>query len=90
MSSDGAADTVAHFRAGFEVIKRYPVMALPTLAAQVLVFGLTVLFLGGAAAAVVIAGGAGVLGAILGGFLLWLVSGLLDAGRLGGHDRDGP
>jgi hypothetical protein len=77
LSNDGAADTVAHFQAGFEVIKRYPVMAVPTLAAQILVFGLTVLFLGGAVAAMVVAGGAGLLGAILGGFLLWLVSGLL-------------
>jgi hypothetical protein len=77
MSNDPAADTIAHFRAGFEVIKQYPIMALPPLAAQAVVFALTLLFFGGAAAAVVVAGGAGFLGALLGGLLLWLVSGLL-------------
>jgi hypothetical protein len=77
MSNGGAADTVAHFRTGFEVIRRYPVMALPPLAAQAVVFLLTLVFFGGAFAAVVIAGGAGFLGAIVGGLLLWLVSGLL-------------
>jgi hypothetical protein len=75
--SDPAADTIAHFRTGFEVMMRYPVMVLPPLAAQAVVFVLTLLFFGGAAAAVVVGGGAGLLGAILGGFLLWLISGLL-------------
>ena len=66
MSNDPAADTIAHFRAGFEVIKQYPIMALPPLAAQAVVFVLTILFFGGAAAAVAVAGGAGFLGALLG------------------------
>src|SRR5262245_23465012 len=73
----GASETVAHFQAGFDVIKRFPVMAVPTLGAQVVVFVLTLLFFGGAAAAVVIAGGAGFVGALVGGLLLWLISGLL-------------
>jgi hypothetical protein len=71
--SDPAADTVAHFRTAFDVLMRYPVMVLPPLAAQAVVFALTIVFIGGAAAAVVVAGGAGFLGAILAG----LVSGLL-------------
>jgi hypothetical protein len=75
--SDPAADTVAHFRTAFDVLMRYPVMVLPPLAAQAVVFALTIVFIGGAAAAVVVAGGAGFLGAILAGLLLWLVSGLL-------------
>jgi hypothetical protein len=58
-------------------IKQHPEMAVPTLAVQVLVFVLTIVFFGGAAAAVFVGGGAGLLGAILGGFLLWLVNGLL-------------
>jgi hypothetical protein len=77
MSNDPAADTIAHFRAGFDVIKQYPIMALPPLGAQAVVFVLTLLFFGGAATAVAVAGGAGFLGALLGGLLLWLVSGLL-------------
>jgi hypothetical protein len=75
--SDPAADTIVHFRTGFDVLMRYPVMVLPPLAAQAVVFALTIAFIGGAAAAVVVAGGAGFLGAVLAGLLLWLVSGLL-------------
>jgi hypothetical protein len=75
--SDPAADTIAHFRTGFDVLMRYPVMVLPPLGAQAVVFVLTLLFFGAGAAAVLMAGGAGLLGAILGGFLLWLISGLL-------------
>ena len=40
--SDPAADTIAHFRTGFEVMMRYPVMVLPPLAAQGVVFVLTI------------------------------------------------
>jgi hypothetical protein len=75
--SDPAADTIAHFRTGFDVLMRYPVMVLPPLGAQAVVFVLTLLFFGSAAAAVAMAGGAGFLGAILGGVLLWVISGLL-------------
>jgi hypothetical protein len=77
MSNGGAADTVAHFQAGLEVIKRYPLVAVPTLAAQGVVFVLTLLFFGGAAAAVMIGGGAGLVGALFGFALLWVVGGLL-------------
>jgi hypothetical protein len=77
MSADPVADTIAHFRTGFEVIKQYPVMALPPLAAQAVVFVLTVLFFGGAFAAVMVAGGAGFFGAVVGFLLLGLVGGLL-------------
>jgi hypothetical protein len=77
MTNGADSDIVSHFRAGLDVIKRYPVMALPPLAAQAIVFVLTLLFVGGAATAVVIGGGAGLLGAFAGGFVLMLVGGLL-------------
>ncbi len=77
MTNGAGSDIVAHFRTGLDVIKRYPVMAVPPLVAQAVVFVLTLLFFGGAATAVVIGGAAGLLGAAAGGLVLMLVGGLL-------------
>jgi hypothetical protein len=77
MANGGGSDIVAHFRTGLDVLKQYPVLALPPLAVQVLMAVLAVLFIGGAATAVAVAGGAGVLGAIFGGAVFMLITALL-------------
>jgi hypothetical protein len=77
MTNGAPADMVGHFRLGLDVLKQYPALALPPLAAQAIVFVLAVLFVGGAATAVAVGGGAGVLGAVGEAMLLGLVAGLL-------------
>jgi hypothetical protein len=77
MTNVGASDILGHFRTALDVIKQYPVLAVPPLGAGVVLFVLTVLFAGGAAAAVVLGGGAGVLGAVAAFFVFTLVGGLV-------------
>jgi hypothetical protein len=77
MANGGGSDIVAHFRTALEVLKQYPVLALPPLVVQVLMAVLTVLFIGGAATAIVVGGGAGVLGALFGGAVFMLITALL-------------
>jgi uncharacterized protein involved in cysteine biosynthesis len=77
MSNGGSASIVDHFRAGLEILKQYPVMVVPPLAAQAIVFVLALLFVGGAATAVALGGGAGLAGAFLGAFVLAMVGALL-------------
>ncbi len=77
MTNGGASDIVGHFRSALDVMKRYPVIAVPPLAAAAVMFVLTLLFIGGAATAVVLGGGAGLLGAFAGFFVFTLIGGLL-------------
>jgi hypothetical protein len=77
MTNVGASDILGHFRAALDVMTQYPVMVVPPLAAGALMFVLTVFFLGGAAVAVGLAGGAGLLGAFAAFFVFTLISGLL-------------
>lgn len=77
MTNGTGSDIIAHFRTGLDVIKRYPIMAMPPIAAQAVMLVLTVLFFGGAVTAVVVGGLAGMMAAGAGGFLLMLIGGLL-------------
>jgi hypothetical protein len=77
MANGAGSDIVGHFRAGLDVLKQYPVMVLPPLVVQVIVAVLTALFVGSAVTAVVIGGGAGLVGAFFGGFFFVLLVGVL-------------
>lgn len=77
MTNVGASDILGHFRTALDVMKQYPVMVVPPLAAGAVMFMLTVLFAGGAAAAVVLGGGAGLLGAFAAFFVFTLIGGLV-------------
>lgn len=77
MTNGSASDILGHFRTALDVIKQYPVMVVPPLAAGAVMFVLTVLFVGGAATAVVLGGGAGLLGAVAAFFVFTLIGGLL-------------
>lgn len=75
MTNDAGGDVVAHFRAGLDVLRRYPMVAAPPLLVQVVVLVLVLVFVGGAATAVAVGGGAGIMGAMAGGLVLMLVTG---------------
>jgi len=77
MANSSGSDIVGHFRAGLEILKQYPVMIIPPLAVQVIMAVLTFLFIGGAAAAIAVGGGTGLIGALLGGFIFTLIGGIL-------------
>jgi hypothetical protein len=77
MANGGGSDIVAHFRSGLDVLKQYPATALPPLVVQVLMAVLMVVFIGGAATAIAVGGGAGVIGALLGGAVFMLITALL-------------
>ncbi|MBI3456358.1 MAG: hypothetical protein HY002_11290 [Candidatus Rokubacteria bacterium] len=72
MTNGAGSDIVGHFRTGLDVIKRYPVMAAPPLAAQLVMFVLTLLFVVTAGAGVVVGGIAG--GLFAGGLAFMLVT----------------
>jgi hypothetical protein len=82
-----SGDMVGHFRAGMEVVRRYPILIVPPLAVQVIVFALTVLFLGGGLGMGMLLGGmmggmpagaaGGIAGLVAGGLLLIVLSGFL-------------
>ena len=46
MTDRGRVDVVEFFREGLLVLRRYPILVVPPLAVQVIVFVLTVLLLG--------------------------------------------
>lgn len=77
MTNGAGSDLVGHFRTAWEVLVRYPVMAVPPLAVQAVVFVLTLLFVGTAATAVAVGGMAGMAGAMAGGFVLSIAGFLL-------------
>ena len=78
MTNRAGSDAVSHFKAGWEVLKRYPVLLVPPLGAQVIVVVLAVLFLGSVAGLTVAGGLAGGLAGLLaGGALFMLLGGLL-------------
>jgi hypothetical protein len=82
-----SGDLVGHFRAGVDVVRRYPILIAPPLAVQVIVFVLALLFLGGGFGIGMLLGGAmggmpagaagGVVGMMAGGLLLMVLSGFL-------------
>jgi hypothetical protein len=76
-NSGGASDMMTHFQTGMDVLKRHPVMIIPPLAVQIVMAVLTFLFIGGAATAIAVGGGAGLIGAIMGGFVFTLLTGIL-------------
>lgn len=85
MTNGAGSDIVGHFRTGLDVIRRYPVMAVPPLAAQLVMFVLTLLFVVTAGAGVVVGGLAGglfagglafVLVTLIGGILTLVASGV--------------
>lgn len=81
---DGTAEEfVAHFRAGLETLRRHPVLALPPLVIQLLVFLLTLAAVGAAAAGAIFGGLAGLGGALLGALAVGLVVGILSLVALG-------
>ena len=85
-----SGDLVGHFRAGVDVVRRYPILIAPPLAVQVIVFVLALLFLGGGFGIGMLLGGAmggmpagaagGVVGMMAGGLLLMVLSGFLSEG----------
>ncbi len=87
MMSGAGSDIVGHFQAGFEALKRYPMLVLPPLAVHVLLFALLFLVLGGTIGMGAVMGGmagggagaaaGGILGLLIGGVMLVLVMGLL-------------
>ena len=77
MANSSSSGMVGHFQSGIEILKQYPVMIVPPLAVQVVMAVLTFLFIGGAATAVAVGGGAGLIGAIMGGFVFTVIGGIL-------------
>ncbi|HSE94796.1 MAG TPA: hypothetical protein VLD61_02840 [Methylomirabilota bacterium] len=87
MTDGSGPDVVGYFREGLLVLRRYPMLIVPPLAVQVIVFVLTVLLLGGGLGIGMIFGGilgglpggsvAGLAGLIAGAILLTLLSFLL-------------
>lgn len=78
MTNGGGPDIVGHFREGLDVLRRYPTLIVPEVAVQVVVFVLTLVLLGGAAALFLVGGVAGgVVGAVGAGLLFVVVSGVL-------------
>jgi hypothetical protein len=82
MTNGGSPDIVAHFKAGFETVKRYPILVLPPLAVHVLLFLVLFFVWGGTIGLGALMGGAmgGGGGAVAGGaaglvagFLLFMV-----------------
>jgi hypothetical protein len=87
VTSSSGTDVVGYFREGLLVLRRYPILIVPPLAVQVIVFVLTVLLLGGGLGMGMVLGGilgglpggslAGLAGLIAGGIVLMLLSFLL-------------
>jgi endonuclease-3 len=78
MANGAASDLVGHFKAGLDVLKRYPTLVIPPLAVQVAIFVLALVLVGGVTGMAIMGGMAGGLAGLLaGGALLMLVGGLL-------------
>jgi|RhiMetdeSRZDD1v2_1073273.scaffolds.fasta_scaffold112417_6 hypothetical protein len=77
MSNGSRPDIVADFRAAFETLKRYPVIAAPPLIAMAVGFVLKLVFLGAGAGMFVVGGAvggsAGMAGALASGLFLFLI-----------------
>jgi hypothetical protein len=82
MANGGSADVVGHFQAGWDAVRRYPVVLVPLLLGQVAVFAVGLVLVGGAAGlmAALAMGGEppggllGILGFVGGGLLFGLVA----------------
>jgi len=81
MTSDAGSDVVGHFRAGFEAVKRHPILVLPPLAVHVLLVALLFFVWGGTMGMGALMGGAlgGGHGAMAGGVAGFVAGGLLFA-----------
>ena len=78
MANGAESDLVGHFKAGLDVLKRYPTLVIPPLAVQVAIFVLALVLVGGVTGMAIMGGMAGGLaGLVAGGALLMLVGGLL-------------
>jgi len=77
MTNGSRPDIVADFRAAFDTLRQYPVIAAPPLIAMVVGFVLKLVFLGAGvgmfAVGGAVGGAAGMAGALAGGLLLFLV-----------------
>jgi hypothetical protein len=79
MTNGGGSDMAGHFRAGFEVVKRYPMLIVPVLAVHVAAFVLALLVWGGATGMGAVMGGVmgGGGGAAAGGIMGFLAGGMI-------------
>lgn len=79
MTDGTGSDVIAHFKAGFETLRRYPTLALPPLAVQVALLVVMLLIWGGATGMGVLMGGmmGGGAGAVVGGGAGFVVGALL-------------
>lgn len=78
MANGTGPDVIEHFKEGVQAIRRYPMLIVPPLAVQVVVFGLALVVLGGAAGMAMLGGmTGGIVGLLTGGAVLMLVGGLL-------------
>jgi len=81
MTSEAGSDVVGHFQAGFDVVKRYPILMLPPLAVHVILFLVLFFVWGGTMGMGALMGGAmgGGHGAVAGGVAGFLAGGFLFA-----------
>jgi hypothetical protein len=77
MTNGSRPDIVGCFREGLDVVRRYPVLLVPPVAVQVVVFALGLLLLGGAAAMFAMGGLAGGLAGAAGAAIVFFVVSLL-------------
>ncbi len=69
------SDPVGQFKAGLETLRRYPVLVVPEVAVQAILFVLALIFFGGAVTMFALGGVAGGVASAVGGFLLLVVIG---------------
>jgi hypothetical protein len=79
MTNGSGSDLVKHFQAGFDTLKRYPILIVPPLAVHVLIFVLILLVVGGTAGIGFLMGGlmGGRAGATAGGMAGLALGGLV-------------